>query len=46
MQESLGGQRDSTKAAYVLVYVNDFVAKKSLEINPLDHVPTNIKQEA
>lgn len=46
MQESLGGQRDSTKTAYVLVYVNDFVAKKSLEISPLDHVPANIKQEA
>lgn len=46
MQESLGGQRDSAKTAYMLVYVNEFVAKKSLEINALDHVPSNIKQEA
>ena len=38
MQESIGGQPDSEKAAYVLVYVDDFLVKKSLEINLLDHV--------
>jgi hypothetical protein len=40
MQESIGGDNNSNKAAYMLIYINDLIVKKSEEINPKNSVLT------
>jgi ubiquitin carboxyl-terminal hydrolase 25/28 len=45
MQESIGGLKDSYKAAYMLIYINDFIVTKCKTINPENSVPPTLKQE-
>jgi hypothetical protein len=40
MQESIGGYDNSNKAAHMLIYINDFIVKKSEAINPKNSVLT------
>ena len=45
MQESIGGDKYSNKAAYMLIYINGLIVKKSEDINPKNSVLTWLKQE-
>ena len=40
MQESIGGCNNSNKAAYMLIYINGLIVKKSEAINPKKSVLT------
>ncbi len=47
LQESIGGQKDSTKAAYMLIYTNQFVVSKSKGIlsDPIKAIPSQLQLE-
>ena len=43
LKESIGGQKDSSKAAYMLIYINQFVVSKSKKSDPIKAIPSQLQ---
>jgi hypothetical protein len=45
MRESIGGQKNSFKSAYMLIYTNQFIVSKTKTINVKSFIPKPLSNE-